>query len=113
MEGDHIDSLVTKLQNWIEEANAATVSHNQTVTNIATEKQALTSQVWRYVIHELADDLLEHEQKKKSLNKTIKGMEEGLQARGIKNWGDAKIDFDRREISMIWRVILFIDFVCE
>lgn len=78
---DPIDSLVTKLQNLIADGNAAIASHNQTVANIATEKQALTSQVWQYVIHELADDLLEHEQKKKSLNKTIKGMEEGLQAK--------------------------------
>lgn len=78
---DSIESLVTKLQNLIDEANAATVRHNQTVTNIATEKQALTSQVWRYVINELADDLLRYEQKKSSLNLTIQGMENSLQTK--------------------------------
>lgn len=79
---DPIDSLGTKLQNLIAEGNAAIASHNQTVANIATEKQALTSQVWRYVINELADDLSQYEQKKIRLNKAIQGMEENL---GIKN----------------------------
>lgn len=75
---DPIDSLVTKLQNLIAEGNAAIASHNQTVANIATEKQALTSKVWRYVINELADDLSQYEQKKTRLNKAIQGMEENL-----------------------------------
>lgn len=75
---DPIDSLVTKLQNLIVEANVATVSHNQTVANISTEKRTLTSQVWQYVINELADDLAQYEQKKNSLNQTIQGMEDSL-----------------------------------
>jgi len=72
---DPIDSLVTRLQNLIDEANESTVSHNQTVANIAAEKQTLTSKVWQYVINELADDLSQYGQKKSSLNQTIQGME--------------------------------------
>ncbi|MEY8239422.1 MAG: AAA family ATPase [Cycloclasticus sp.] len=73
-----ISDLVAKLQLLVAEANTATSSHNQTVTNISAEKQVLTSQVWRYVLGELSDDLLQYEQSKNRLNSTIQGMEASL-----------------------------------
>ena len=73
-----IEPLIAQLQQWVAEANEATTNHNQMVANIATEKQALISQVWRYVLNELADDLQEYQQEKQRLTKTIEGMEKSL-----------------------------------
>lgn len=73
-----ITPLLEKLQEMVSGANQATSSHNQTVANIATEKQILTAQVWRYVLNELADDLSLYQQKKERLNQTIQGMERSL-----------------------------------
>ena len=73
-----IDDLVTKLQNLVAEANADTTNHNQTVANISTEKQTLISQVWRYVMNEISDDISQYKQNKNRLTQTIQGMEESL-----------------------------------
>lgn len=76
-----IDDLVTKLQNLISEANETTNSHNQTVANIATEKQTLTSQVWQFVLNELKDELSEYDKKKTNISNAIQGMESSLEAK--------------------------------
>lgn len=81
VELDPIEPLLEKLQQTVEEANQATFSHNQTVDNIATERKTLTSQVWRYVINELAEDLSQYRQQKEQLDRTIGGMEEGLRSK--------------------------------
>lgn len=78
IELDSVGSLVNKLQQLIDEANEATNAHNQTVANIATEKRALTAQVWRYVLNELNADLQQYQQKKALLDRTIQGMEQSL-----------------------------------
>lgn len=79
VELEPITPLLKKLQEMVSEANLATSSHNQTVANIATEKQTLTAQIWRYVVNELADDLSRYQQKKNQLSETIEGMERSLQ----------------------------------
>lgn len=81
VELDPITPLLEKLQGMVSEANQATSSHNQTVANIATEKQSLTAQIWRYVVNELADDLSRYQQKKDQLSQTIQGMEGSLEER--------------------------------
>lgn len=78
VELEPITQLLEKLQEMVSGANQATSSHNQTVANIATEKQVLTAQVWRYVVNELADDLSLYQQESERLNQTIQGMERGL-----------------------------------
>lgn len=83
IELESVQQLIAPLQALIVAANEATTSHNQTVANIATEKQILTSQVWRYVLHELADDLQQYQQAKIRLTRTIQGMEQSLQDKKV------------------------------
>ena len=73
-----ISEIMTKLKNLVTEANEATTSYNLTVTNIASEKQTLVSQVWKYVLNELSGELAQYEQSKTRLDRTITGMEAGL-----------------------------------
>ncbi len=69
-----IRDLVVKLQALIVEANEETVSHNRTVDNIFDEKNALTAQVWRFVLDELTDDLSQYNINKTTLEQAIQGM---------------------------------------
>lgn len=81
IELESVEPLLAELQKTVSEANDATSSHNRMVTNIASERQTLTSQVWRYVLNELADDLSQYQSKKDQLNQTIRGMEGSLRAK--------------------------------
>ncbi|PHM44956.1 Chromosome partition protein Smc [Xenorhabdus miraniensis] len=90
MELESVQPLITQLQALVIEANEATTRHNQTLANITTEKQTLTSQVWRYVLNELADDLQQYHQAQDGLIRTIQGMEKSLleentRLRGLQN----------------------------
>lgn len=82
IELEPILEFLEKLQALIVDANNATNSHNQTVANISTEKQTLTSQVWRFVVNELADDLQEYDRHKTSISLAIEGMEQSLKTKG-------------------------------
>jgi wobble nucleotide-excising tRNase len=79
VELEQVTPLLDKLQNMVSTANQAISSHNNTVSNIATEKKNLISQVWRFVVSELADDLTLYQQKKERLNQIVQGMEKSLQ----------------------------------
>ena len=81
VELEPIAELIEKLQLLIAEANEAINSHNETVANISTEKQTLTSQVWRYVVNELDDDLQSYGQQKSTISNAISGMEGSLQSK--------------------------------
>ncbi|MCX2782243.1 AAA family ATPase [Microbulbifer thermotolerans] len=73
-----IGPMITELQKLLDAANEETNTHNQTVANIDAEKEALTAQVWRYVVNELSDDLRKYQQDKDRLNRAIDGMEQSL-----------------------------------
>lgn len=81
IELESVEPLLAELQKTVSKANDATSSHNRTVTNITTERETLTSQVWRYVLNELADDLSQYQSKKDQLSQTIQGMEGSLRAK--------------------------------
>lgn len=66
---DAIGTTVTK-------ANAAIGAHNMTVANIRTEKENLTSQVWRHLVgDELAADLADYTTRKDGLDKAVTKLE--------------------------------------
>lgn len=78
IELESVGPLVTQLQLLLAEANEKTNEHNQTVDNIEAEKQSLISQVWRYVLNEIDDELRKYQQAKDRLTQTIQGMEASL-----------------------------------
>lgn len=78
IELETVEPLISQLQALLNEAHVATVQHNQTVTNIVAERQILISQVWRYLLNELADDLNHYQSEKNRLTRKIQGMEQTL-----------------------------------
>lgn len=60
-------------------ANTAIGAHNTTVANIRTEKEKLTSQVWRHLVEdELAADLADYTTRKDGLDKAVTKLEESI-----------------------------------
>lgn len=78
VELEPVEPFINELNRLVLDVNEATARHNQTVANIATEKQTLISQVWRYVLNELDGDLRQYQQAKGQLTQTIQGMEKSL-----------------------------------
>lgn len=75
-----IGDLANKLEAHITEANSKIVEHNQIVANIGSEKTKLTSQIWRFVLNELSEDIATYQSSKTLLQTIIQGMENGLAA---------------------------------
>jgi ribose transport system substrate-binding protein len=48
------------------------------VDNLATERQTLITEVWRYVINELDVDLKQYGENKEKIDKAIAGIKEGF-----------------------------------
>ena len=78
IELEPIEPMLNQLQELIVEANDEAAQHNLMVENISDEKQALISQVWRYVLNELTEDLDGYQGDKDRLVRTINGMEQSL-----------------------------------
>ncbi len=81
IELEPIKPLLDKLCYLVRVANEATSAHNLTVSNLTIEKQKLTSQVWRYVLCELDEDLCQYQATKNRLTQTILGMEQSLRTK--------------------------------
>lgn len=81
IELEPIKPLLEKLRQLVAEANEATSAHNLTVANLAAEKKKLTSQVWRYVLNELDEDLSQYQTAKNRLTQAISRMEQSLRAK--------------------------------
>ncbi|WP_335954909.1 AAA family ATPase, partial [Acinetobacter guillouiae] len=74
-----LENIVNKILSIIQDANDNITQHNQVVQNLASEKQSLTSQVWKYIVNELDSDLANYFQNKNRLEATINGMNNSLQ----------------------------------
>ena len=74
---DAMETVASEISRLITEANSKIDNHNEMVRNLASERRTLTSQVWKYILEELKDNLKYYSDKKSILDKTITGMEEG------------------------------------
>lgn len=75
---DSLTTVLADINSMVNEANAEVVEHNKMVENLATERQALISEVWRYVLNELDVDLKQYQQNKEKIDKAIAGIEKGI-----------------------------------
>lgn len=66
-----LDSLLTSVVEIIESANGRITAHNQIVNNLKVEQNALTSNVWRYVVDELKSELASYKMSYTALRKAI------------------------------------------
>lgn len=78
VELESLSNVIYEIRSLIDAANAEVSSHNTMVTNLAQERQALTSQVWKFVLEELKADLAEYQKKADATKKAVKALEEQI-----------------------------------
>ena len=78
VELDSIANAISAMETLIDGANILITEHNTTVDNIAQERQALTAQVWKFVLEELNTDLSDYSTKKNNLSAAIKSLNDQI-----------------------------------
>lgn len=76
---DSVEAALGAIKKTIDAGNAEVVKHNVIVDNLSAEKQTLTSEVWRYVLHELEVDLEQYRKRREAINNAIEGLEKHIQ----------------------------------
>ncbi len=97
VELDSLRDVVSAIEKLIDAANTGIAEHNKVVANLSQERQTLTSQVWRYVLEELREDLRVYKSKRANLDKAIAAMEQKIVA------ARAAIEAKNREIKELER----------
>ena len=75
---DSLTKVLADINSMINEANAEVFKHNKMVENLATERQTLIAEVWRYVLNELDVDLKQYQENIEKIDKAIAGIEKGI-----------------------------------
>jgi len=78
---DPISQIALAITALFDDANAAIRAHNLTVENLTSEKTALISQIWKYLIVEADTELASYAQRKNALDQGIAGLTNGINAK--------------------------------
>lgn len=74
VELESLANVLSAITTLISTTNGSIAEHNQMVKNLGTEKQTLTSQIWRFVVEEIKTDIASFRTARGNLEKAIKGL---------------------------------------
>ena len=74
VELESLANVLSVITTLISTANGSIAEHNIMVKNLTTEKQTLTSQIWRFVVEEIKADIASFRTARGNLEKAIKGL---------------------------------------
>jgi wobble nucleotide-excising tRNase len=75
---ESLANVLSAIEELIAAANTSIADHNLMVKNLATEKQKLTNQIWRFVVEEIKPDINAYQTTRSNHLKAIKGLEEQI-----------------------------------
>lgn len=75
--------ILAKIQRLILSSQRESKRHNQMVSNISKERQALTADVWKYILTELTVDLRDYHEFKANAEKAIGGISAKIAAKKV------------------------------
>jgi len=75
VELDSLQVVLEALMAEIKSANDKIIANNAIVRNIANERPKLTSRVWKFIVEELKDEILDYRKQKSDLAKAIETLE--------------------------------------
>ncbi|NBX52039.1 MAG: AAA family ATPase [Proteobacteria bacterium] len=79
LELESASNVLKEIEKLISETNAAISKHNETVNNLANERTALKSQIWKYLIEQwLRSELDSYIKEKTDLDKAVSSIEEQI-----------------------------------
>lgn len=102
VELESVSQVFAAIKALIDAANTQVAAHNKTVANIASERKALTAQVWKFIVEELRADLSAFNAAKDGLDKAISAMTSQIEtARTEKAKREAEIrDLEKQTTSI-------------
>jgi len=74
VELESLANVLSATTTLISTANGSIAEHNLMVKNLVTEKQTLTSQIWRFVVEEIKADIALYRTARGNLEKAIEGL---------------------------------------
>jgi wobble nucleotide-excising tRNase len=75
---DSLGAALVEVSTLISNANTLIADHNKMVSNLSTEKQALTSQIWKFVVEEIKADITAYQTKRGNIKKAVDGLEKQI-----------------------------------
>lgn len=78
VELESLSKVVAEIKSLVDATNIKISEHNEMVANLDAERKALTSQVWRFVLEELKDDLADYKKNKDDLEKAITSIQQQI-----------------------------------
>lgn len=91
-----LNQILNQIGETIKEANEAIKKHNLLIENIVKERQALTSQIWKFVCTEAKTDYDEYITKNDALIKAIEGLKTGIK---LKTGELQEKDLERQDLE--------------
>ncbi len=80
VELEPINNVATAIKTLIEAANTKVDEHNKLVKNLVSERNALTSQVWKFIVEELKSELADYRKKRGILEGNIQSINSAITA---------------------------------
>lgn len=74
IELDSLKNVLIEISELIMKANKQIDEHNKIIENISDEKRTLTNQIWKFILEELKQDLVDYSSQKAGLQKAINGL---------------------------------------
>lgn len=80
IELESLSSVAEAIKDLIDDANDQVAAHNKMVANLATERETLTAEIWRFVLEEIKADLDAYKATRDGLDKAISAMTTQIEA---------------------------------
>jgi len=93
---DSLENVLAKIAELIVAAKAKITENNRIVSNLRSEKAALTRQIWKFVISELSTDIVEYNRQKTALESAINNINAQIAS---KNTEKARKEAELRELE--------------
>ena len=78
---DSHENVLSNIVTLIDEANKKILENNRIVSNLKTEKEALTTKIWKFVISELSTEISEYKQQKSNIDSAINNLNAQIKSR--------------------------------
>lgn len=95
------DTLIT-IKNLISEANFKIAERNKLFNNIENEKKKIVGEIWKFIIHEIKDDICNYNTSKNNLLKAIKKINTELETKETEKEAKNKVlrELENKNISI-------------
>lgn len=75
---ESLSNVLDTIKSIMDEGNKKIIENNNILSNLKEERKILTNQIWKYIIEQLHEELLEYKRDKDNINKAISALKEKI-----------------------------------